>query len=346
MFTATSILLTVPFQPISVSMVWFSSALVGLATFLLLRLPLQWLEKKPQRSSEYGWDIDDHRRITLRKQSAFFKRWEPWIVGLANATRIYTPWLLDDKILPANSKGLRRLVNTLFIPPSNTYKALASGVGKGAWTVEEYIAATWLSSLAIASAVAFLFESQMISIWFLSLTAVIAWLLYRYQISALLKRATTRRRIIRQLLPHSMDTLAMTMSAGGTFSEAVEDLVRDFPDHPLAMEFSRLLGDVSRGRTMYESLVAMASRIDVVEFDDVLRTMTIAHEHGAPAAEFFRTSASQMRLKHLRQMETAIGKAEAKMPLPTMVIVVACMIIAVAPFAVMSIYSGFLEQFR
>jgi tight adherence protein C len=344
--TTDAILMTSQFEPLPASMVWISSAMLGTATFLLCRLPLHWLSKRPSRNDQYGWDVDDYRRITLRKESAFFKRCEPWVVGLANGLRMYTPWLMDESSLPFSSKGMRRLATVLFLSPTKLARALASGVARGAWTIEEYQAAAWLAAISIGLVVAILFDTRILSLGFITIVLVVAFAVYRLQMMSLLKRATRRRSMIRKLLPHSLDTLAMTLSAGGTFAEAIEDLARDFPDHPLAQEFTRLLGDIHRGRTMYDSLVAMAARIDIVEFDDVLRTMTIAHEHGAPAANFFRTGASQMRTKQLRQMEVAIGKAEAQMPLPTMVIVVACMIIAVAPFAVMSLNSGFIEQFR
>lgn len=344
--TTYSLLMSTQFEPFPASLLWISSTLLGVATFLFCRLPLQWLSKRANRHDAYGWDVDDYRRITLRKESGFFKRWEPWVVGSANGMRLYTPWLIDESVLPFQSKGLRRLATALFVSPAKITRALSSGVSRGAWTTEEYLAATWLVSLCTGLVVAFLLDSRILSLGFLLITCVVSFVSYRLQLMSILKRAARRRSMIRKLLPHALDTLAMTMSAGGTFAEAIEDLARDFPDHPLAQEFSRLLGDIHRGRTMYDALVAMAVRIDVVEFDDVLRTMTISHEHGAPAAHFFRTGASQMRTKQLRQMEVAIEKAEAKMPLPTMVIVVACMIIAVAPFAVMSLNSGFIEQFR
>lgn len=346
MIMTENILMISQFEPLPASLVWVASALLGAATFLLCRLPLQWLAQRPKRADHYGWDVDDYRRITLRKESTFFKRWEPWVVGTANGLRLYAPWLLDETILPFQSKGLRRLATALFLSPTKVSRALAGGIARGAWTIEEYLAAAWLAAGSIGFVVAILFDMRILSLGFLMIALGIAFVVYRLQVMNLLKRAAHRRMLIRKLLPHSLDTLAMTLSAGGTFAEAIEDLARDFPDHPLAQEFTRLLGDIQRGRTMYDSLVAMAARIDIVEFDDVLRTMTIAHEHGAPAANFFRTGASQMRTKQLRQMEVAIGKAEAQMPLPTMVIVVACMIIAVAPFAVMSLNSGFIEQFR
>lgn len=106
-----------------------------------------------------------------------------------------------------------------------------------------------------------------------------------------------------------------------------------------------MIKDLQRGVGMYDALQNIAKRVRIEEFDDVLRTMSISHEHGAPASEFFRRGARQMRTKHLRAMETAVGKAEAKMPLPTMVITIACMIIAIAPFVVGAMESGIMEMF-
>ena len=337
---------SLPIDQLSRLLVYLGSLCLGLSLYLCLQMPLQWAASRQKREAKFGWDVDDSRHLTLRKQSSFFAHFQPWIVGLADSMRRVTPWMLDANILPARSKTLRRLADIILSSPDKTQRAMVSGVANGAWTVEEYLSSSWITSAGIGAAVAIAVDRSIVSPTFVATFALTSLIAYRYQIAVLHHKAAVRRRLIRRLLPHSLEAFAMTMSAGGTLPEAIEDFVRDFPGHPLAFEYSRLLRDINRGRTKYESLIALSQRLDVSEFDDVLRTMTISDEHGAPVAKFFRNSASQMRVKQLRQMETAIGRAEAQMPLPTMVIMVACMMIAVAPFIVMAVHSGALEQLK
>lgn len=337
---------SLPIDNLSQMLVYLGSLCLGLSLYSCLQLPLQWAARRKKHTANFGWDVDDSRYVTLRKHSSFFAHFQPWIVGLADSMRRLAPWMLDSNILPARSKALRRVADIIFTSPIKTQRAMVSSVANGAWSVEEYLSATWISSAGIGAIVAIFMDRSIISPTFLGVFTLTSLIAYRYQIAKLHHRAAVRRRLIRRLLPHSLEAFAMTMSAGGTLPEAVEDFVRDFPGHPLAFEYSRLLRDINRGRTKYESLIALSQRLDVSEFDDVLRTMTISDERGAPVANFFRNSASQMRNKQLRQMEAAIGKAEAQMPLPTMVIMVACMMIAVAPFIVMAVHSGALEQLK
>ena len=323
-----------------------ASVLFGTSVFMMIRFPLLWWIQPTLEHELIQWDLDDNRRKLLRRESKLFKKLEPWIVGLANMFehKFATPESSTKKQDSAQAK--QRLRSLLLGSPKTVTLGLRTGVITSPWTTGEYMAAMGLLSLGIAICISFAMVGQLLTlttaISFIGLT----WLIYRVQMTQLERSIRARQAAIKRLLPHSLEILSMTMSAGGTFESGLEDVLRDFPSHPLSREFEKMIKELQRGVGMYDALRNIAERIQIVEFDDILRTMTISHEHGAPAADFFRRGAKQLRTKQLRSMEIAVGKAEAKMPLPTMVITVACMIIAIAPFVVGALESGILDMFQ
>lgn len=63
------------------------------------------------------------------------------------------------------------------------------------------------------------------------------------------------------------------------------------------------------------------------------------HEHGAPAAEQIGKLAKQLRFIQLRHLEEKVGRSEATIVLPAFLVLVACMLVATAPFVL-----GFIDR--
>ena len=83
---------------------------------------------------------------------------------------------------------------------------------------------------------------------------------------------------------------------------------------------------------MLAALETAALSICLPEFDELVRVLGRVQEHGVPAAENFTRMAKQLRSLQLRYMEEAVGRAEASMAMPTMLVMLACMIVSAAPF--------------
>jgi Flp pilus assembly protein TadB len=322
-----------------------ASLILAVAVFLLVRFPLCWWIRPIQETELIQWDLDDNRRRSLRRDSSLFAKLEPWIVGLSNGMDRSLPIADLDSVAVSKLSPREKMLRSTLGTRDSVVLGIRTGVIPGAGSAGEYVATMLVVSVGVAISCALFFFGMQLSIRFLLGTILFAALAFRLQLVHLDKQIRSRQSQIRRLLPHGMEILSMTMSAGGTFQTGVEDVIRDFPEHPLAKEFDRLIRDLQRGVGMHEALRNVAKRVRIEEFDDVLRTMTISHEHGAPASEFFKRGAKQLRTKHLRAMEVAVGKAEAKMPLPTMIITVACMIIAIAPFVVGALESGIMDMF-
>jgi Flp pilus assembly protein TadB len=143
-----------------------------------------------------------------------------------------------------------------------------------------------------------------------------------------------------------MDSIAMVMSSGGTFRAGMDSVIRDFPEHPLCQEFIRLRNELDRGQVMTEALQTIASSICLPEFDEMVRVLARVHQHGTPGSEAFVRLAKQLRISHLRHLEEEVGRAEATMALPTMLVMASCMVIAVAPFILSILKSSFVASLQ
>ena len=141
-----------------------------------------------------------------------------------------------------------------------------------------------------------------------------------------------RRREVRRFLPHAMDTVAMVMSSGDPFAVSLDAVIRDFPDEPLSQELAVMQNNLKRGQTMDAALANLSDTICLPEFREMVRVLSRIQDHGGAGAADFTRLARQLRIAQLRYMEEEVGKAEASMEIPVILVMFSAMLVSVAPF--------------
>lgn len=309
-----------------------ASTLLGTATLLASHFVLQAIAGVDEFRIA-AWHREESRWHCLRENSATFRALQPWIIGLSQMLERYCSWFVHPvtpaskvgqfsawvfKLVLGNVAKLRTAVQTL--------NAVAP------WSVSETIACgCLLATLATAMTAVVIIDASTTYRGYLILVGI--WLIaYRVWCGSAISRGEYRRRCIRRFLPHAMDSVAMVMASGDTFRTGIETVIRDFPDHALSQDLQRLRNELDRGQTMTAALQTTASSVNLPEFDEMVRVLVRIHQHGTPAAESFVRLAKQLRVSHLRHMEEEVGRAEASMALPTMLVMASCMIVSAAPF--------------
>lgn len=286
----------------------------------------------PRIVSQQG-SMDQTRWERLHATAPWFRAFPRFVIGLAQMVRNRFAWLL----VPPNPKHpvpreAMRVFKWISGDPDRLEGAVKVRSNEQPWIASEVIAVAMIVATFVACGATIVIGSEYKMLG-MAVVASLSWLLtYRFFLWRFIAQAHLRQRLIRRFLPHAMDTVAMVMASGDPFRKGLDTVVEDFPNHPLGQEFRRLRSHLDRGQTVHSALAAVAETINLPEFHELVRVLTRIHQHGAPAADNFGKLAKQLRINQLRYMEEEVGKSEATMALPTMLVLLAAMIVSAAPF--------------
>ncbi|MFN8855219.1 MAG: type II secretion system F family protein, partial [Planctomycetaceae bacterium] len=209
------------------------------------------------------------------------------------------------------------------------------------WTPEEYLARLEVVALMLSPVFAWLGHQAMGPpglIMALVLTGLTAWLLRRRL------AANSRRRLtmIKRRMPFLLDLLTLLMEAGSTFLQALQKAVEQFGEHPVGVEFGRMLSEIQMGKGRTQSLEAMRDRLCDDEITSIVGSIIQGEELGTPLARIFRTQADVLRIKRTQRAETIANEAGVQMLLPTVLVMAATVLIILGPFVLGFMYAEFL----
>ncbi len=122
------------------------------------------------------------------------------------------------------------------------------------------------------------------------------------------------------------------MEAGSTFLQALTEAVAEFRDHPVGVEFGRVLGEMSMGKNRTAALESLRERLSDDEITSIVGSIIQGEELGTPLATVFRTQADVLRIKRTQRAETIAGEAGVKMLLPAILVMAATVLIILGPF--------------
>jgi tight adherence protein C len=219
--------------------------------------------------------------------------------------------------------------------------SLIAGREKLPWRPEEFIAAKWLEAL-LAGGVLFVILwlagwSTVAVVLGLAVTILYALLTPK----AVRDRAKKRLGRIRIRLPFAVDLISLTMEAGGGFQECLQTAVVENGEHPLTDELAEVLRQISLGRPRNEALRALQDRLQDEDINEMVFAINKGEELGTPLSAILRDQAEQMRLKRSQRGEKAAAEAEVNIVFPGMVLMIACLLIVIAPIVLPAILALF-----
>jgi tight adherence protein C len=258
------------------------------------------------------------RRQRLREQSALYRWFEPGMDKLA-AWNANTP-----------PKRLEKLRRHLQLAP-----------GELPWTPQEYLAYIQLQAAlgAVAACILALLAFGSL-VGGVVLAVLVGFGLRQLLGTTMPGKVEKRLQQLKKRLPFTIDLMALMMEAGASFQDSLKTAVRDMPGHPLADELGQVLRDVELGRPRAEALVTLQQRLNDDDVSEIVFAVNKGEELGTPLAQILRSQAEQMRLKRSQWAEKAAGIAQVNIVFPGMMIMVACLIIVVAPFVLLAIFSS------
>jgi tight adherence protein C len=88
----------------------------------------------------------------------------------------------------------------------------------------------------------------------------------------------------------------------------------------VGVEFGRVLGEMSMGKSRTEALETMRVRLSDDEITSIVGSIIQGENLGTPLATVFRTQADVLRIKRTQRAETIAGEAGVKMLLPAVLV--------------------------
>jgi Flp pilus assembly protein TadB len=152
--------------------------------------------------------------------------------------------------------------------------------------------------------------------------------------------ARKRSAAVRGRLAFATDLMALVLQAGGSASDALESVVRECGDHPLGQEFGKVADNIGHGMPRKEALARLRDRFADVDIRDFVFAVVKGEELGTPLAEILSGQARDMRRRQSQACEKQAAEAEVKLSFPSMLVLVACLIVMLGPFLLPLVYGS------
>jgi tight adherence protein C len=295
-----------------------ASSLMGVAVFVLSRTIRNTLHSQ-EGTQDDQWRYDVTRINELRRLSALYRVFQPVIHLLAR---------LNQRAFADQLPEVRRELQAAGLPRS--------------WTPAEYIGRMELIAILLTPIYIYFCLDMMGSagiVLALVGTVLTTWFLRR----RLALQARYRLMQIKRRMPFLLDLLTLLMEAGSTFLTALQEAVDEFKDHPVGVEFGRVLAEMSMGKNRTSALESLRDRLDDDEITGIVGAIIQGEELGTPLARLFRTQADVLRIKRTQRAETVAGEAGVKMLLPAILVMAATVLIILGPFVLSFIYTEFMS---
>jgi tight adherence protein C len=137
-------------------------------------------------------------------------------------------------------------------------------------------------------------------------------------------------------LPSSIDLIALGMSAGLDFPNAIRQIIEKSsdPNDALVEEFTLLLQELKLGRTRKQALLEFERRIPVDSVKEFVGAVIQAEERGNPVVETLQIQAEMARMRRSVRAEEQAAKASVQMLGPLMFLLLCVMILVLAPIGI------------
>ena len=261
----------------------------------------------PKQSLNQGDSFEVERRKRVREGNSTFRWFEPLVMELA---QLYDP----------ASERLRQLQRHLKLAEEQV-----------PWRAAEFLATRNIEAVLSAIAI-FLLIGVTGFHTFAALLALLLLLTYTWMAeTSVINQSKRKLKAIRLRLPFAIDQIALMMQAGAEFESSLQTVISDNVQHPLTIELAEVLRQVQLGRPRAQALNNLRHRLEDKDISELVFAINKGEELGTPLSSILREQADQMRLKRSQWAEQAAKEADVQMVFPGMVVMVACLLVIMAP---------------
>ena len=233
---------------------------------------------------------------------------------------------------------LAKRVNLTGLRKSIRQNLQASGNPSG-YTVDQVLALAIASAFVVGTfsgGISLLINGGMLLL-FLPTMSVVGFMI---PLTVLSSSANKRTRKIGKQLPYTLDLIALVMASGSSFTEAIETLIRDDPEDDLNQELGFSLSEMEFGTTRAQALQNLGSRIPLDSLRSVVGAVNQAEKLGTPLSSILKVQAEMLRMHRSVRAEKLSASASLKILIPSMLILLAVVLVIAAPLIIRFITQG------
>lgn len=151
--------------------------------------------------------------------------------------------------------------------------------------------------------------------------------------SELNSKIKKRQYKIKKTVPDFLDLLAATAPSAKNLEDAIKK-VCDRTEGEISEEFKIALNEINSGARRRTALAQMARRCGVAEIDSLVSQINQSENFGTPIQKTLDSQAIKLRKMKKLLIETKAQKASVTLMLPSLFLLVTCLIIIVGPSVV------------
>jgi tight adherence protein C len=144
---------------------------------------------------------------------------------------------------------------------------------------------------------------------------------------------TSRRRAVNRNLPGAMDIIALCLSAGMTFPQAIREFVERAVNQrdPLIEELRHVLRQLSLGHGHRHALDLLAVRVPIDSVRDFVGAVEQSEQKGTPLAQVLTSQSSILRMRRSVLAEEAAARSGAMMVIPLTLVLAVNLVFLAGP---------------
>jgi tight adherence protein C len=233
-------------------------------------------------------------------------------------------------IAPFTNAALQ-LARNIQVPALRTrIKNLLQAVGNpNGYSIDEYIAIMVLFGFGFGIVTGILLSLMGMFDPFVALLSLFFGCAIPY--ATLSSSANARIVRISKRLPYTLDLIALTMSSGSTFTEAVETIIRDDPTDDFNQELSVVLAEINFGTPRNQALANMAARIPLESLRSIIGAINQSELLGTPLSTILKSQSGMLRMTRSVRAEKLSASASLRILIPSMLILIAVVVVIFGP---------------
>lgn len=203
-------------------------------------------------------------------------------------------------------------------------------------TVDEYVALSLLSALALGTTVELLAKAAGMQGSLFIPGSIFGLVLPKLQVQGLIR---ARAKEITRGLPHSIEIAALCMGAGLDFPGSVRMLVGagSAQGGALNQELASILEELELGHTRREALLNFADRVRTAAVRDFVNAVVQAEQKGNPLATVIQVQGRMLNMRRSVAAEEAAARAGVLMIGPMVLLLGCILLLLMGPFFVKGI---------
>ncbi|MBI1336419.1 MAG: hypothetical protein GC164_05600 [Phycisphaera sp.] len=218
-------------------------------------------------------------------------------------------------------------------------KDLDASGNRNGYSVSEYLAICLASSVLMAGVSSFV-SLTIVGDVGLGVGTVMGVLGFAVPILSLSQSARNRLTKISKQLPYTLDLISLMMAAGSTFTEAVDTIVRDDESDPFNQELRIVRAEIDFGSSRAVALANMAQRLPIDSVRSIIGAVNQAESLGTPLSTILKNQANMLRVHRSVRAEKLGASASLRILIPSMLILIAAVMVVFGPMIVRFITRG------